>query len=239
MKAELIEHIEDFLDGRITRAALEEKADMLGTEDLEENIQWVEDSRTAVEAAGLREQLNEILPATRKAKVISLRSLRPVLAVAASVLLLVVAYFGLRGGENSRLYKQYAYVDPGLPVLMSQSEDYLLYNALTYYNEENYEVAIEELTKIKDQYAGNDTLSYFLAASLLYEGRTEEARTLFDEVVLQGNSGFKERAEWLQILCAVKEKDIAAGKVLLEQVLNNPEHEFYQKALALQNDWIE
>lgn len=239
MTAELIEHIEAFLDGQITRAALQEHADRLGVQDLEEKIEWVINSRTAIEASGVREQLKVLLPQASKARTSTLRVLRPYLAVAASVLVLVIAYLGFRGGESTRLYEQYTYVDPGVPVLMSQSDAYLLYNALTYYNEENYAVAVEELTKIKDQFADNDTLSYFLAASLLYENRPAEASLLFEEVSSESTSGFSERADWMRVLCALKEKDKETGEQLLTKILSNPNHEFHQQAEALQKDWIQ
>lgn len=236
MTAELLEQIEAFLEGKITREELQKEADAEGVENLEMEIEWFRNSRTAVEAAGLRKQLDEILPQPLEttAKVRRLRPNRWILAAAASVLLVLAIYWGQRNSTPD-LYAQYEYVDPGLPVLMSQSDDHLLYDALTYYGEENYPVAAEKLQSIREQYAESDTLNYYLGASLLYQGETEQATPYLQQVSAKENSRFRQRAEWLLVLAALRDKETDTAKARLENLLQTPGHEFFEQAQELQN----
>jgi len=239
MNTELMEYIEDYLEGRINREELDRKAgEMEEVKDLDEKIQWFRDSQTAIEVAGLRDQLKGVLPKAeqKKTKVRRLRSIRTVLAAAASVLIIVVAYWGLNRFQQPGLYSKYEYVDPGLPVLMSQSEQHQLYDALTYYGEGNYAVAEEKLSDIQAQFAGNDTLYYYLGASRLYQGKTEAARQTLQQVLQQEDSGFAERAEWLMVLSALKDKNREQAKALVQKILDNPEHEFFERAEQLQEE---
>jgi TolA-binding protein len=232
----LIEKIEAFLEGKISREELQKMADEAGITNLDEEIRWLQDSQVAIAAAGLRQQLKEVLPqpAKKEARVVRLRSIRRVLAVAASVLVIVVAYWGLNRGGQSSLYADYEYVDPGLPVLMSQSKDHQLYDALSYYSEENYEIAEEKLRQIQADYPNSDTLSYYLGASLLYQGKTEAAKAPLRAVSEFEDSRFQQRADWLLVMAALKEKNLEEAGTLVEQILNTPGHEFLDKAQSLQ-----
>ena len=173
MKKEILEHIEAYLNGEIDRSELDKRADALSEEAIDEKIEWFRNSRTAIETVGLREQLQQVVSDSRQSetKSATIRSIRWKWAVAASILIVAIAYIGINQLREPSLYAQYEYVDPGLPVLMSQSKDHLLYDAMTYYGEENYEVTIDKLRAIQDQYPGNDTISFYLGASLLYSDR--------------------------------------------------------------------
>lgn len=236
MNAELLEQIEAFLEGKIDREELQKLADAEGVENLETEIEWFRNSRTAVEAAGLRKQLDELLPQAEEkpAKVRRLRPTRWILAAAASVLLILAIYWGQQNSTPD-LYTQYEYIDPGLPVLMSQSEDHLLYDALTYYGEENYPVAAEKLQSIREQYAESDTLNYYLGASLLYQGETEAATPYLQQVLNTENSRFQQRAEWLLVLTALRANELDTVKTRLENLLQTPDHEFFEQAQNLQD----
>jgi TolA-binding protein len=234
----LIEKIEAFLEGEISREELQKMAEEAGIANLDEEIQWFQDSRVAIASAGLRRQLKEVLPqpAKKETRVVRLRSIRRVLAVAASVLVIVVAYWGLNRSGQSSLYADYEYVDPGLPVLMSQSKDHQLYDALSYYSEGNYSVAEEKLQQIQADYPNSDTLAYYLGASLLYQGKTEAAKAPLEEVSTFENSRFRQRADWLLVMAALKEKNLEEAGTLVELILNTPGHEFTDRAQALQQD---
>ncbi len=240
MNAEFIEKIEDYLAGRIDRQALQDFAQGQGVTDLEEEIQWVRDTQTAVAAAGLRDQLRAALAeASPKAeRTARIRYLRPLLAAAATVAIVIAAFFGWRSTQPSGLYRQFEYVDPGLPSLMSASDDYQLYNALTYYSEGNYRQAAAELEGLQTTYPGNDTLAFYLGASRLYRGNGAAAVEALEPVADRPDSEFRERAEWLLVLAALREKDTAAGATRLETILNNRQHPFYDEALQLRAEWL-
>ncbi|MEL7118302.1 MAG: hypothetical protein AAFO07_02645 [Bacteroidota bacterium] len=235
MTAEFIGHIEDYLNGKLSRTELEALAVEQGVENLDEEIEWMENSILSVQLAGLRNQLKEALPKPeqKSAKVRSLNSRRWAIGIAASVLLLVVSYFGFFQTNEAGLYAEFDYVDPGLPVLMSQSEDYLLYDAMSYFGEANYAVAEEKLLQIQDEYDGNDTLVYYLGASQFYQGKIDTAKEQLENIASDENSRFNQRAEWLLVLTALKSNNTNEAQQLLAIVLREPNHEFYQKAVEL------
>ena len=236
MKTELIEQIEAFLDGEINRESLQLKAEILGVDDLDENIIWVKNARLAVEADGLRNQLKKTLPKSEEetGKIVTL----PVnkwkwTVAAAAVIIVLLGYWGTNLEGEPTLYAKYKYVDPGLPVLMSQSDDHLLYDALTYYSEGNYEVAEEKLLQIQDQYINNDTLIYYLGASQLYQGKSVSARQTLEKISAKENSKYKQDAEWLIVLTLLREENIDATKSALKVIVASQDHKFLDDATNL------
>ncbi|MEM1135674.1 MAG: hypothetical protein AAGI07_07520 [Bacteroidota bacterium] len=243
MNAILIENIEAFLEEKMSFKDLQEIAKNMGVTELEEKINWVRNSSTAIEATGLRNQLKEILPSTitEEAKVVDFEpeqksKIGKWLWAAASVLILVTAYWGINRNQETNLYAKYEYIDPGLPVLMSQSDNHLLYDALTYYSEENYVVAESKLLKLQADATSNDTISYFLGASLLYQGKTNAAKEVLKQVQEFSNSSFKQKAEWLLVLVSVKENNVEKAKISVGKILDSPTHEFFEEAQSLQQD---
>lgn len=238
MSAEFIEQIEAYLKGNMSRETLENIAKDQGISNLDEEIEWYENSITAIQAVGLRNQLKEILPKAEKkeAQVRSLPNRRWLIGIAASFLLIVLAYFGFVKNNQHSLYAQYEFIDPGLPVLMSQSEDHQLYDAMSYYSEGNYSVAEEKLLQLQEDFGSNDTISYFLGASRLYQGKTALAQAPLIQVAGEFSSRFQQKAEWLMVLAALQSKNQEEAKRLLEVILKDTGHDFYKKAQDLQKE---
>ena len=236
MSPEFLAQIEAYLEGQISKSELEQLAKPEGITQLDEKIEWFKNSRIAIESAGLRNQLKEILPkpAQQTATIRTIGRFRSIAAIAASVLVIILVYWGMNSGDTAAPYAKYQYVDPGLPVLMSQSKDHLLYDAMTYYSEENYEVAATKLRQLQAQKLESDTVSYYLGASLLYEGQAAAASETLSPVAALANSTFKQRAEWLLVLAALKEGELEQVKQLLPVILAESEHQFYGLAEQLQ-----
>lgn len=244
MKSEWIEKIETYIQGEISRQALEDYATAEQIEDLEEKISWVRNVGIAIEADGLRTQVKQLLAEDKgqqqtpvETKVFRLTSTRWIVGIAASVLLLIGAFwiFTADRGTN-QLYAAYEYIDPGLPVVMSSTDDYELFDALTYYGEENYKVTIEKLIAMQLKGRESDTISYYLGASQLYNGDPRTARKTLEKVVKSSASKFTEKAEWLIVMCALRENNITLAKGQLNRILDHPEHEFYSIAQKLKNE---
>jgi TolA-binding protein len=238
MKPELLEKIEAFLDGAITRSQLDEAAGDTKAEVLEEQIQWFRNARTAIEAVGLKEQLKEALPQVQQpeAKVRRLGTARWIMGIAASILVLVVAFWVFNQDSTPALYAEYEYIDPGLPVLMSQSEEHLLYDAFTYYGEGNYSASSEKFRLLLAEYNGSDTVSFYLAASLLYKGQTQEAKSVFEELLQNPESEYYQRTEWMLVLTALRDNKQEEASSLLSPILQQAEHPFFDQATALEAD---
>lgn len=239
MNQELLEKIEAYLEGQLTKADLASFAAEHEIENLDAEIEWVQNIQLATGVSGLRDQLDAILPnaeksATEKSKV---RPLRIILGVAASIAILVIGYLGLvRTGGTDDLYATYKFEEPGLPVVMGASERYQLDDALTYYGEGNYKEAIRRLEKIDTATIGSDTLQYFLGLSHLYDENPKEAEKYFDKLSSNKSSIFREKGEWLFVLAALQSKSYQAAKLRLDVILKQPEHSFYTEAVNLQED---
>jgi len=233
MKQQHIEKIEAYLQSEITRAELQRYAEQEGITDLDENIEWVQNTILAVEAEGLREQLKLILPKEekREAKVRRLSFIKWISGIAASLLLLFVAYWGMNtNGTATNAYAQYEYQEPGLPVTMSQSDNYALYDALTYFGEANYGKTIEKLEAIAGE--NSDTVSYYLGASYYYEANYESAIQNLSHAKMSG-SAFAQEADWLLVMSYLKDDNKAEAEMLLNKLIDNTSHKFYQRAKEL------
>ncbi|MBX2875976.1 MAG: hypothetical protein KTR30_27895 [Saprospiraceae bacterium] len=237
MNGDQFEQIERFLDGEISRKELGETLSDFSPEALDTEITSIQNMRTAVEAAGLRDQLMATLPkaSTQQPKVRRLIPWRQSLAIAASVLVLILAYFFWPNPEEAGLYAKYEYVDPGLPVLMSQSDDHAMYDALTYYGEADYATAISKLSALQKEGVNNDTIAYYLGASYLYEEQTRAAMESLAGLT-EGTGPFQARAEWLAILAALQVDDMNQVRSRLPAILADEAHPFHNDAQQLQTD---
>lgn len=241
MNREYFDQIERFLDGEISRTDLEALFPDVATVQLETDIATNRNMRTAIEAAGLRDQLIEILPKTvaeTTAETTKIRRLIPWkqgLAIAASILVLAIVYFAWPTNESGGLYAEFEYIDPGLPVLMSQSDDHALYDALSYYSEEDYETTIEKLTGLQAQGISNDTITFYLGASYLYQRQAGSAAETLSRLANDG-SPFQNQAEWLLVLTALQQEDYDQAQAFLTKVLQNNTHPFHNNAQRLQTE---
>lgn len=238
INSDQLEQIERFLDGEISKDTLAEALSDLSPEALEVEIATIRDMRTAIEAAGLRDQLTAVLPKVtpKPAKVRRLVSWRQRLAIAASVLVLILAYvFWPGSSDGGGLYAQYEYIDPGVPVLMSQSDDHAMYDALTYYSEEDYATAISKLAALQQQGLNNDTIAFYLGASYLYERQAEAALLSLADLTME-EGPFQARAEWLSVLAALQQEDIDEVRSLVSPIIADEAHPFHTNAKQLQAD---
>ncbi len=267
MNPDLLEKIEDFLEHRISKAELENYATENDVQDLDEKIAWFKDSILAIEADGMRNQLQDLfskesiridpnINTTQKPaletlqnvhdgedktivrKINSKQPIKWLMGIAATLLLFAVGSYlfsSLNQSDQNR-YAEYEYIDPGLPITMSQSDNYELYDALTYYGEENYETAEAKLKKLHSNNPTNDTLSYYLGASQLYQGKTETAKTNFIKVEKNKNSVFNDKAEWLLLVCYLNENNSEKIKESLNKILAQKNHEFKERAEKLKSE---
>ncbi len=241
MNVEDIQKIDEYIQGEITFDELSAYAQTHNLEDLEEKIAWVRRAGIAVEAQGVRDQIQQIMSradevstAKQTGRVISMKPPKWIIGIAASALIVLAGYLVFFGENNyDNQFAAYEYVDPGLPVVMSQSDNYALYDALSYFGEENYKVSIEKLSAMQAEGADTDTISFYLGASLLYEDQPESAQRQLQNVLDTPSSKFTEKAEWLLVMCALKSDDVPGAKSHLNSIVNQTDHSFHGKAKEL------
>lgn len=115
--------------------------------------------------------------------------------VAASVALLI----GLGGlwffnQQNQSLFDEYFTADPGLPTVMSNSDDYEFYEAMVDYKRKDYNSAIEKWGKLLAQKPQNDTLNYFLGSAHLANAQEDSSIIFLKKVAGNENSVFYSEA---------------------------------------------
>lgn len=235
MDPDWIERIEAYIAGDLSKSDLQEFARRHKINNIDEDVQWVRDVRSAADLAGVRDQLQQITSAPKQEA--SIRTMTPwsrIMAIAAGFLLLVFFYAVYTQMETSGpSYEAFAYEDPGIPIQMSQSPNYRLFDALTYYSEENYEKTILQLQELRTDLPENDTLQYFLGASLLYEDQPVAARRAFEPVLNTENPRFAERIQWLYALTYLRADDPQGARVALQPILAQEDHAFHDRAQAL------
>jgi len=236
MKQEHLEKIESYIQSKITLEELKIYANNEGIENLEENIEWIKNVTLAIEADELKKQLKQILPVVKKQepKIRRLSSIKMITGIAASLAFFVLAYWGIQNNNNSNnLYAQYEYKDLGLPVTMSQSKNYKLYDALTYFGEENYTTCIEKLQSINKPHS--DTVSYYLGASQYYNKNYDQAiLNLKNSIDISHN--FKEEAQWLIVLSSLKLNKKEKALVILNEITTKSIHKFREQANELKSE---
>lgn len=244
MDTELLEKIEAHLAGDISYTELEAFAKTQGVESIEDEINWFKEMQLAIEAEGLSNQLkNELNTSSAKeeSKVVEMpvkkqRGKLFPLSIAAALILLFGILFIFKPKNTSQTYSKYEFVDPGLPLLMSETEAYNLYDAMTYFSEGNYKESATRLEQLHQQQPENDTINYYLGLSKLYDGNGANAIDNLNIVTQINNSVFKERADWMLVLSYLKQKNLNQTKVHLQPILENSKHSFYKQAQQLKEE---
>lgn len=231
--------IEEYLDGRIDRSQLLKELTAEEKQTIDADIALVSDTRIAFEAAALRGQLHEeFLSDIRKeegaAKKMNPRTERRLgywlMGLAAGIIFGVVGYLQFVNETNS--IGQYAFVDEGLPVVMSgRADTYAFDDAMTYFKEGRFDVASKKFQQIAEEGSASDTLIYYLGAAQYYAGEFDKSTMTWAE--LGEGSAFRYRAEYLSLYHAIELGDKARVKELCEDILLRKDHPFYQRAKSV------
>lgn len=141
-------------------------------------------------------------------------------AIAAVVLLIFV--WGPFSMPQEKIFKDYFYVDPGLPTPMSTEENYDFNEAMVDYKRGNYEVALTKWEKQLEARPESDTLHYFIGMIHLNRKAYKEALPHLDRSEIFKDSPFEEEAAYYGALAYLKEKEVEKAIHLLE---NHPSAE--------------
>ncbi len=232
MEISKIEHIESYLANEISKSDLAKELIHLSPAELEEEIALVKDLQWAIEAEGLKIHLKKSLSSSGKNRPKGIiKKILIITTIAASILLAISLLFFPKKDNYDRLYAQYEYKDPGIPITMSTSNQYELYDALTYYSEDNYKSCLEKLNTLPNK---NDTVSYFSGLCKLNLNYTTDAELELKRVANTENSVFKDKAEWTLVLYYLQQKRSVELVNGLEKITSNKDHTFYIEASSLQ-----
>lgn len=240
MTEQEFDQIEAHLNGDIDFATLTDGKSAAEVEALRAEVAAQREARLAISVASLRQDIADIhgqatesgAGKVQKAPA-KVRPLNRWLAIAAAVLLAIGAGFWLLDGNaNDRLRDRYAYLDPGLPVVMGITDNREFAEAMTDFTRGEYATALPVFAALNAG-ANNDTLTYYHGAAAYYVGDFVVATSQLLTVAEDQTSLFRERAEWLLSLSYLAEDKRPTARELLMKINNQSGHRFHDQAQEL------
>ena len=180
----------------------------------------------AIEFAAIKEKIHNIGRETQQSKTISLRT---VLTLAASITLLVGAYFFMMdnytsGTNYNDIYASIDFKDPGLPTLMGEAEvEHGLDDFMIAYKLNKYDEAREIGEKLLVEKPDNDTIQFYLAM-IHYEKDEMDAAAeiLVDIENLETSIG--QKSEWYLAMIDLKNGDIESARESFNRMASDKRH---------------
>jgi hypothetical protein len=165
-------------------------------------------------------------------------SLRRVLAVAASVAILIVAigFWQVQQNYSNEALAANFYDDTNSTTRAIEGDESVLNEALSAYQDTDYAKAITLLNNIPDTNTYYLDAQFLLAQSHYQLNDIEAAKTVAGRLQNSGMNSTREQSDWLLLMIYLKEGE--QGKKpfqnLLQSILDNPSHTYYPKARQLQ-----
>ena len=150
---------------------------------------------------------------------------RWILAIAASLILILVSWWGIQSvfqSPNEKLFAAYYQTDPGLITAMSGSDSYEFDRGMVDYKEGKYKEALARWNLLLEEEFADDTLIYFVAMANLELGNYDLSQKLLKQVADENASEFKEDASWYLALIYLKNGELDPAKLMLSN-LDRPE----------------
>jgi len=210
---EVFERIDAFLSNRMNAAEKAEmERDMAADSDLYSEVKLQKELKRAVELGALKEVLHSIDDQNRQrtSTPSDAQPRRYWWAMAASFVALVgmgIWILGKPEAKHERIFAEYAYTDPGLPVPMSTTDQYAFYDAMVDYKNELYPRAIDKWKELLSTKPANDTLLFYIASSYFNEGHFNSAISYFEKVADHPESVFRARSQFYLALAWLQTKD--------------------------------
>ena len=150
-------------------------------------------------------------------------------AAAAVLVIGVAAWWMMPRDTPQELAIEFAYAEPGLPVLMGSSSSMdAIMNA---YKQDDLAAAAGLLDAFLARDPLNDTLNYFAGVVAARSANCTTARVRFEQV--EGRSRFYHQAHYQAALCALREGDVTLAREQLGRVANAPDAQLAAKARDL------
>ncbi|MEL6656979.1 MAG: hypothetical protein AAFY48_22715 [Bacteroidota bacterium] len=144
---------------------------------------------------------------------------RTILAVAASVALLLVAGFLWQKNNysNTALADQYSTPYPDRLTTMSGDAEAQLTEAMEAYNRGDYAAAIPLLEGLPDSLSTNGLTQLYLGIAQLKQGQAANAQTSLEAIPL--DSAYQEAANWYLVLSELAQGQEVAARERLESII--------------------
>jgi len=225
------ERIEKYLLNKLSepeKRAFEEE--LAHSKFLQKEVEQFKMMTRAIEKEGMREKIGEFhkntmeaensQPDNLKAKpALSIPRAVPYLVAASVLILLGIGLFRFFSPalNNEKIFSEFFEPDPGLITPMSARSDYLFYDGMIDYKLKDYESAITKWEDLKGQFAGTDTLNYFLGVAHLTLENDEQAIGYLNEALQTPNNEFIHETRYYLGLAYLKQGKINEAVELFEE----------------------
>lgn len=116
------------------------------------------------------------------------------IAIAAGLIIALGIFWMLGNSSSQRLYSRHFKPDPGLPTNMGTSVNFVFYDAMVNYKQNDYKTAISKWEKLELIAPENDTINYFLGVAYLADKNAEKAIPYLKKIANNPKSAFLEDA---------------------------------------------
>lgn len=118
--------------------------------------------------------------------------------------------------------------DPGLPVLMSHTENSKLSDAMNLYRQGQYSEALQALPT-----STSDTVAYYRGIFWLKLQKPDSAVSYLDQIRKRNNSAFKQKAEYYTAMALWQGGRGAEAKPIFKQISKTQDHPFQDLAIKI------
>lgn len=125
-----------------------------------------------------------------------------------------ILWFTLRPNANERLFAEHFRPDPGLPVVMGDTEEHAFNDAMVAYKLGDHDEAISKFTALLKEDPASDTLRFYIGCAELNAGRVERAIPMLMAVADKERSVFAGKARWYAFLALVRSGDRIAAQAI-------------------------
>jgi hypothetical protein len=226
-----IQIIEDFLEGKLRgEEALLFEQRIQADNDFREQVESLRNLFSGIRFSAMKTSLKKLeaslpeIETKREAKIISFKNYKVVIAVAASIVVILAGTWLFPGNNmnNESLFNEYYSAYPNITNTITRggsTVDDIKQEAFLAYDKEDYNKASELFNRILEKertpfillYAGNSSLS---------AGKNTKAIGIFREL-LSTPSDFEIQGKWFLSLALIRENKIAEAKILLLQLKEN------------------
>jgi tetratricopeptide (TPR) repeat protein len=168
----------------------------------------------------------------QEAKVIPLRT---IFSIAASlVLLALVGVYLFRNSQRDHQQLFQEYFQPYENVISERSgKNDAQQKGMELYDQKKYDEAIVQLKLAAVQDPDNPSLKCYLGIAYLARGHAQQAKEIFEAMVHDDYSLFKEVAEWNLAMTYLKLDDETSLKKTLEDIIQQKDHLYREQATEL------
>jgi tetratricopeptide (TPR) repeat protein len=118
---------------------------------------------------------------------------------------------------------------------ITRSESTYLVEALRFYQQKNYPVAIDLFNEVITNDPTNTAVKFYLAISYIETNQVDKAISNLEEIINDGRNLYIEHAQWYLGLCLLKTNQTDQAIDLLKNITNDTNNHYRNDASKLLN----